>query len=100
MRLRSMLATHELHVMPDTFIKHFSRSSSAPACIRRIGNVTCRAAADPDGLAEPFATCGDFLLLPEGRAGDGGDSGSGTFSSSVGAWSSEIRTLKYFVWSG
>ena len=69
-RFLSMFATHELQVIPVTFMKHFSSSSSSSAATRFAGNFT-RRPLDPDGLAFPF-TMWDFLagdLDPDDEAG-------------------------------
>ena len=65
-----MFATHELQVIPVTFMKHFSSSSSSSAATRFAGNFT-RRPLDPDGLAFPL-TMWDFLagdLDPDDEAG-------------------------------
>ena len=65
-----MFATHELQVIPVTFMKHFSSSSSSSAATRFSGNFT-RRPLDPDVLAFPF-TMRNFLvgdLDPDDEAG-------------------------------
>ena len=67
-RFLSMFATHELQVIPVTFMKHFSSSSSSS--IRFAGNFT-RRPLDPDGLAFPLFMW-DFLagdLDPDDEVG-------------------------------